>query len=208
MRKQYKSQFFSFQTKIYYLNFFFLFVFLSGPVLDAVATLLRGPIRSAIANRRSEFLKRSDDPVGGFNKIKATRRVTLPKVARERGQEPNFIPVGNQRYLRTATITPPTVIQSPVRLPPPPTMGVGLGGSGHTTATMDSSQVAATVPTIKEESAETSADSLTIDVEGHEEDSDQTVNVAVHGLKSEIDPVQGKAWVHAIRTHVVVPLIR
>ena len=93
----YKSQFFSFPTKIYYLNFFFLFVFLSGPVLDAVATLLRGPIRSAIANRRSEFLKRSDDPVGGFNKIKATRRVTLPKVARERGQEPNFIPVGNHQ---------------------------------------------------------------------------------------------------------------
>ena len=65
--------------------------------MDAVATLLRGPIRSAIANRRSEFLKRSDDPVGGFNKIKATRRVTLPKVARERGQEPNFIPVGNHQ---------------------------------------------------------------------------------------------------------------
>ena len=27
-------------------------------------------------------------------------------------------------------------------------------------------------------------------------------------LKSEIDPVQGKAWVNALRTHVVVPLIR
>lgn len=83
-------------------------------------------------------------------------------------------------------------------------MGVGLGGSGHTTATMNDSQVVAT-PNIKEE-AETSADSLTIDVEGHEDDQNQMSKV--HELKAEIDPVQGKAWVNAIRTHVVVPLIR
>ena len=57
-------------------------------------------------------------------------------------------------------------------------------------------------PTIKEE-AETSADSLTIDVEGHD-DSAATVN----NLKAEINPEEGKAWVNAIRTHVVVPLIR
>jgi len=83
-------------------------------------------------------------------------------------------------------------------------MGVGLGGSGHTTATMGDSQLGAT-PNIKEE-AETSADSLTIDVEGHE-DEDQNEISKVHELKSEIDPVQGKAWVNALRTHVVVPLI-
>jgi len=88
-------------------------------------------------------------------------------------------------------------------------MGVGLGGSGHTTATMNDSQVSAhgVTPNIKEE-AETSADSLTIDVEGHEEDEDQIEMSKVHKLKSEIDPVQGKAWVNALRTHVVVPLIR
>ena len=88
-------------------------------------------------------------------------------------------------------------------------MGVGLGGSGHTTATMNDSQVAAhgVTPNIKEE-AETSADSLTIDVEGHEEDEEQIEMSKVHKLKSEIDPVQGKAWVNALRTHVVVPLIR
>ena len=82
-------------------------------------------------------------------------------------------------------------------------MGVGLGGSGHTTATMNDSQE---TPNIKEE-AETSADSLTIDVEGHE-DEDQNEMSKVHELKAEIDPVQGKAWVNALRTHVVVPLIR
>jgi len=86
-------------------------------------------------------------------------------------------------------------------------MGVGLGGSGHTTATMNDSTVAAT-KTIKEE-AETSADSLTIDVEGHDDHEEgQSPMMKVHELKSEFDPVQGKAWVNAIRTHVVVPLIR
>merc|ERR1711935_216508 len=87
-------------------------------------------------------------------------------------------------------------------------MGVGLGGSHHTTATMNDSQVGDS-PNIKEE-AETSADSLNvdIDVEGHEEDEDQIEMSKVHELKSEIDPVQGKAWVNALRTHVVVPLIR
>jgi hypothetical protein len=34
-----------------------------GPVLDAVATLLRGPIRSAIANRRSEYLQQRSTEV-------------------------------------------------------------------------------------------------------------------------------------------------
>jgi len=88
-------------------------------------------------------------------------------------------------------------------------MGVGLGGSHHTTATMNDHSQVGVSPNIKEE-AETSADSLNvdIDVEGHEEDEDQIEMSKVHELKSEIDPVQGKAWVNALRTHVVVPLIR
>ena len=87
-----------------------------GPVLDAVATLLRGPIRSAIANRRSEFLKRSDEP-NSFSNIKATRRVVLPKVARERGNEPNFIPIGNNEnpFLRQQQ-SPPLPSPSPIPL--------------------------------------------------------------------------------------------
>jgi hypothetical protein len=87
-------------------------------------------------------------------------------------------------------------------------MGVGLGGSHHTTATMNDHSQVGVSPNIKEE-AETSADSLNvdIDVEGHEEDEDQIEMSKVHELKSEIDPVQGKAWVNALRTHVVVPLI-
>ena len=32
-----------------------------GPVLDAVATLLRGPIRSAIANKRNDATRRIED---------------------------------------------------------------------------------------------------------------------------------------------------
>ena len=72
---------------------------------------------------------------------------------------------------------------------------------------MNDSTVAAT-KTIKEE-AETSPDSLTIDVEGHDDHEEgQSPMMKVHELKSEFDPVQGKAWVNAIRTHVVVPLIR
>ena len=40
--------------------------FVLGPVLDAVATLLRGPIRSAIANRRSEFLQQRSTEVNYY----------------------------------------------------------------------------------------------------------------------------------------------
>lgn len=87
-------------------------------------------------------------------------------------------------------------------------MGVGLGGSGAggqiqmDTNSTAMSTTAASVPSIKEE-AETSADSLTIDVEGHHDNS-----TAVNQLKAEIDPAESKAWVNALRTHVVVPLIR
>ena len=60
-------------------------------------------------------------------------------------------------------------------------------------------------PTIKEE-AETSADSLTIDVEGHDEEDDF---VSPKLLKTEAAySVEDRAWIHALRTHVVVPLIR
>lgn len=79
-------------------------------------------------------------------------------------------------------------------------MGVGLGGSGHDSTTMDNPEVA--TPSIKEE-AETSADSMTIDVEGHDEGQENNLS-----LKAEIDPVENKAWITALRTHVVVPLIR
>lgn len=89
-------------------------------------------------------------------------------------------------------------------------MGVGLGASGHTpTMENHSSSAAATpsmpgIPTIKEE-AETSADSLTIDVEGNEGHEDSTISK----LKAENDdPIESKAWINALRTHVVVPLIR
>ena len=61
-------------------------------------------------------------------------------------------------------------------------------------------------PTIKEE-AETSADSLTIDVEGHDDDdldSEPTAKL----MKTEFNSVEDKAWIQALRTHVVVPLIR
>ncbi len=54
---------------------------------------------------------------------------------------------------------------------------------------------------IKEE-AETSADSMTIDVEGHDETAETK-------LKAEApDPMEQKAWINALRTHVVVPLTR
>ncbi len=90
--------------------------------------------------------------------------------------------------------------------PVPPVMGVGLGGSGHTTANMENQSVAAAMavgatPTIKEE-AETSADSLTIDVEGHDD------SISVNNLKAEHGTGEGKAWVNALRMHVVVPLTR
>ena len=88
-----------------------------GPVLDAVATLLRGPIRSAIANRRSEYLQRSDPP---STAVRPTQLYALPKVARERGQDPNYIPIGNERnpFLRppSAKLEPNAI---PLRVPPP-----------------------------------------------------------------------------------------
>ena len=68
-----------------------------GPVLDAVATLLRGPIRSAIANRRSEAQERSDGPEDRNQYIRPTRtveRAVLPSVAREPINDQNYIPVG------------------------------------------------------------------------------------------------------------------
>ena len=59
-----------------------------GPVLDAVATLLRGPIRSAIANRRNtaQNTDRTD--------IEPSRTATVPQFARIPSSEPNVIPVG------------------------------------------------------------------------------------------------------------------
>ena len=60
-----------------------------GPVLDAVATLLRGPIRSAIANRRSEYAQRSDTVLA------RTKPVFLPSVARLTEPDPNVIPIGH-----------------------------------------------------------------------------------------------------------------
>ena len=87
-----------------------------GPVLDAVATLLRGPIRSAIANRRSEYLQQRSDPPPAA--VRPTQ-IALPKVARERGQDPNYIPIGNENpFLRQGgTEVKPNVI--PLRVPPP-----------------------------------------------------------------------------------------
>ena len=84
-------------------------------------------------------------------------------------------------------------------------MGVGLGASGHTPTMENHSSATPSmgVPTIKEE-AETSADSLTIDVEGHEDGGATAINT----LKAENDPIESKAWINALRTHVVVPLIR
>ena len=59
-----------------------------GPVLDAVATLLRGPIRSAIANRRNtaQNTDRTD--------IAPSRTATVPQFARIPSCQPNVIPVG------------------------------------------------------------------------------------------------------------------
>lgn len=94
-----------------------------GPVLDAVATLLRGPIRSAIANanRRSEFLQRSENPVIGNESIRKTRLPLLPKVARERGQDPNYIPIGKENpFLRTNA--------GGQQRPPPPPNAIPLRG--------------------------------------------------------------------------------
>lgn len=89
-------------------------------------------------------------------------------------------------------------------------MGVGYG-SGHEQQSMeDHHSVSATpsalgtTPTIKEE-AETSADSLTIDVEGHDDDLDDAPTKL---MKTEFNSVEDKAWIQALRSHVVVPLIR
>ena len=65
-----------------------------GPVLDAVATLLRGPIRSAIANRRSEAQERSDGPDFTNPFLRPTQPAILPSVSMLPAKEPNFIPVG------------------------------------------------------------------------------------------------------------------
>ena len=68
-----------------------------GPVLDAVATLLRGPIRSAIENRRSEAQQRSDDAGGGGGQFfvpSQTQRAVLPSVSMLPAKDPNYIPVG------------------------------------------------------------------------------------------------------------------
>ncbi len=94
-----------------------------GPVLDAVATLLRGPIRSAIANRRSESLQQRSEAVqlNLDNSRLQTQRPVLPKIARERGQDPNYIPIGGHNpFLRPdqpPQPQPPNAI--PLRVPPP-----------------------------------------------------------------------------------------
>jgi len=73
-----------------------------GPVLDAVATLLRGPIRSAIANRRNTALlsERTDASV-----IQPTKTMNLPQFARIPSSDPNVIPVGGygkSRYIQAS----------------------------------------------------------------------------------------------------------
>ena len=59
-----------------------------GPVLDAVATLLRGPIRSAIANRRNTAL------VTDRTDVNVQPTASLPEFARIPNSQPNVIPVG------------------------------------------------------------------------------------------------------------------
>ena len=44
--------------------------------------------------------------------------------------------------------------------------------------------------------------------EGAKSNEIKILKMLVMKKKSEFDPVQGKAWVNAIRTHVVVPLIK
>ena len=64
-----------------------------GPVLDAVATLLRGPIRNAIANRRTSsavLVERTDD----LPQVRPTPVVPIPKFARVPSSKLNLIPVG------------------------------------------------------------------------------------------------------------------
>merc|ERR1712008_574283 len=92
-----------------------------GPVLDAVATLLRGPIRSAIANRRSEYLQQRSTEV---EPVRQTRRPLLPKIAQERGTNPNFIPIGKEQqnpFLRPGPQQrPPLPKTIPLRQQPQP----------------------------------------------------------------------------------------
>ena len=84
--------------------------------MDAVATLLRGPIRSAIANRRSEFLQQRSTNVPEAANIRQTRRPLLPKIARERGTNPNFIPIGKENpFLRSEPQRPPPPKVIPLR---------------------------------------------------------------------------------------------
>ena len=96
-------------------------------------------------------------------------------------------------------------------------MGVGYGSGQdqqsmedhHSTSMATPSAALSGVnatPTIKEE-AETSADSLTIDVEGHDDD-DLDSEPSSKLMKTEFNSVEDKAWIQALRTHVVVPLIR
>jgi len=73
-----------------------------GPVLDAVATLLRGPIRSAIANRRNTAYA-NDRSSDESTTVTPTKVLSIPKIARVHNTEtPNLIPVGgavNSRYI-------------------------------------------------------------------------------------------------------------
>ena len=74
-----------------------------GPVLDAVATLLRGPIRSAIANRRNTAS--ADDRTYEEELVSPTPVLNIPKFARVPQTQPNFIPVGeaaNSRYIQSS----------------------------------------------------------------------------------------------------------
>ena len=64
-----------------------------GPVLDAVATLLRGPIRNAIASRRTSsaiLVDRTDNVAS----VRPTQIVPIPKFARVPTSNVNLIPVG------------------------------------------------------------------------------------------------------------------
>ncbi len=65
-----------------------------APVLDAVATLLRGPIRSAIANRRSELNSNRKSESAVPSEERSRPLATLPAFVRLPPEEPNFIPVG------------------------------------------------------------------------------------------------------------------
>ena len=61
-----------------------------GPVLDAVATLLRGPIRSAIANRRNTAAVQASERA----EVGSQQTASLPQFARLPSTDPNIIPLG------------------------------------------------------------------------------------------------------------------